>query len=424
MKIHDIVCRKEAAHTELACRIDRLDLWFRFPIEFALDPLDATCFVGPALLPSMLLGEDLIVDKPYFVSEKLLNSLAEIQAIYHHWNPLFRPIKVIAKARAIERDPVGRASFFSGGVDGAYSLCKHQDEIDYLVLINGFDFNMGNTTWHQMVDKNRDFAAHFGKRLVAVETNYKAFAFNTGIHRVASFGTCLAAISHALGFSKVLFSGSATYEHLYPDGVHAILDPLWSTELTQTVHTGLSADRSKKIALVKEYPEAIKRLWVCWQDPRWNCGKCSKCFRTYVALRLNNVRGVEFKRDITLDDVRKLTIKTEHSCIFFEHFWNQAVEQEDEELAAILGRIIGRFKLQKFFAEFEQYVLQGRLKRIKRRLRPEKSIGKLNIERHWTDQLRAEQAIEKLRAPDFVQDAVNIGSIYFDDPTNDDEPGA
>lgn len=421
MRIHSIECRQEGIYSKLSAHIGKLHLWFRFPARFELDAHDATSFVTAALLPSMLLGEDLLVDNEYFVSERFLSSLDDIQEIYHCWNPVFRPIKVIATARPVDRSGSGCASFFSGGVDGTYTLCKHKDEIEHLILINGFDFNMGNITWRRMVDRNREFAAQFGKELVAVETNYKAFTLSTNIMRFANYGTCLAAISQALCFDKVFISGADTYEHLPPSGSHPLLDPLWSTERTRLVHTGLSADRSGKLALIKQYPEAIASLWVCWQDPRRNCGACSKCIRTYVALRLNNVTGLTFERPVTIRDVKRLSIRNEDDCRFFSHFLDQAMEQGDRELAKILGRMIGRYKRKRFLLEIDKYFFLGSMKRLQLHLRPEKHLSFLSVNRKLSDHDSARRAILKLKDEAFVQRTASIGSVYFNDAAYDED---
>jgi hypothetical protein len=50
------------------------------------------------------------------------------------------------------------------------------------------------------------------------------------------------------------------------------------------VTDGLGYGRTSKAALVSDWPLAMKRMRVCFngEDPGGNCGKCSKCRRTYM----------------------------------------------------------------------------------------------------------------------------------------------
>jgi hypothetical protein len=422
MHISGLQHREINEYREVSGEIGKFHLWFRFPARFRTDERDASSLVTAALLPAMLLGEDVVLDEDYFMSALLHAHLDKVQEIYNHWNPIFKRIKIKARTQALTGNGAGTGSFFSGGVDGTYTLCRHRDEIEHLILINGFDFNMGNKTWRYMVDKNTAFAARQGKNLVPVETNYKAYTNSCGLRRYANYGTCLAATSQLLGLGKVFFSGSPTYEYLYEDGAHPLLDPLWSTEATRVVHIGLDADRSKKVALLKRNPDALANLWVCWRDPRSNCGSCSKCIRTFVALRLNGVTNFQFTNPVRIEDVKQLAITDEHDCMFYIHFFKQAIQQGDRELARILGRIIGKYKIKTFMLDMDRYFLQGKLKGLQLKWFPSKeTFVPLSIMPKFSDEHMARIAIARIRDLDLPQEEARIGSVYFHDEALDED---
>jgi len=104
----------------------------------------------------MLLGENIVVDEKYTVSEKLLTQLDAIQKIFNCWNPIFKFISVTSATKKIVASYLSASCFFSGGVDGSYLLIKHKDIIENLVLINGFDFNMDDITWQNMINRNTE----------------------------------------------------------------------------------------------------------------------------------------------------------------------------------------------------------------------------------------------------------------------------
>ena len=87
-------------------------------------------------------------------------------------------------------------------------------------------------------------------------------------------------------FRTILISAAHTYADLGPWGSHPLLDPLWSTELTEFVHHGAHATRVDKCRVLANSEVAMRHLRVCWEnrEGRYNCGECEKCLRTMVNL--------------------------------------------------------------------------------------------------------------------------------------------
>lgn len=369
MKVFDIEYTKYETYNHLSASIGKHRFWYRFPSTFDTDPLDASCFVCVALVPAMLLGEDLLVDEKYTISSRLYDNIDKIQEIYHCWNPIFKRIKVVSNTRALESKGSGCGSFFSAGVDATYSLLKHASEIEHLVLINGFDFPMPTQSWNAMVERNKSYASKLGKNLVPVETNRTFFKKESGLAGSTNFGACLASVAYVLGLTKAFISDSETYRWLIADGAHPLLCPLWSTEKTSVVHTGLEADRAKKLQLIGKNRDAVSNLWVCWDHPDYNCGRCSKCIRTYIALRLNDIEGCSFRNKVNISDVAKQSIRNELDLSFYLDFLRIAKEKGDDQVVKVINRLIGRYKIKRWIADMDRYYCSCVIKRAFLKLR-------------------------------------------------------
>jgi len=182
------------------------------------------------------------------------------------------------------------ACFFSGGVDSFYTALKHHDEISHLILVHGcFDTYPDD----QSIRVRNSHMAHevakeLGLSLIEVETDVRAFS-----HQLLSWayyhGSALFSIALLFQhlFRKVLIPATHTYADLFPWGSHPVLDPLWSTELTEIAHEGCEATRVEKVAYISKHQVAMKWLHVCQQRPPedYNCGRCEKCLRTMLNLK-------------------------------------------------------------------------------------------------------------------------------------------
>jgi len=124
---------------EVSADIDGFRLWYRLPRS---SPVSRTGdpFLAAAMLPAMVRGERLEIDRRLTVSPKLLANLTVLQEIHHSWNPALKIVPISARTSPSRPLGGGTMSFFSGGVDSAYTFLKHADEIDHLVFIQGFDF--------------------------------------------------------------------------------------------------------------------------------------------------------------------------------------------------------------------------------------------------------------------------------------------
>lgn len=266
----------------------------RYELPGPPPPTAADALLAACLLPAMREGATLRIDEP--VSPRLLQAIPTIQEIFVNWQQRF-PIysryartSVEAPAR-VPRSRVAErtAAFFTGGVDSFYTVLRHREEIDSLLLVHGFDFSLENGEKERRIMAGVRAAAHaLGKPLVEVRTDLRSFTDGYA-HWEAYHGAALASVALLLSsnFAKVYLPATLTYSHLIPLGSHPLLDPLWSTEELQLVHDGCEASRLEKLALISKETAARTWLRVCWENRngRYNCGSCEKCLRTMVAMK-------------------------------------------------------------------------------------------------------------------------------------------
>ena len=413
MLISNIQTECQGDHQYVQARIGPYPLWFRHNGPAAESPMDASAFLVSALIPAMLLGENIAVDEDYFVSPRLLAALSNAQTLINHWNPVFKPVSISARSEEKRTDNIGGASFFSAGVDSLYTALKHDQELDALILINGFDFDMDKSVWADMVARNTAIAHDLDKRLVLVETNLREFNAWFRLSRYANFGASLATVANLLRYKTVYISGHGTYDKLLPAGAHPLLDPLWSTENCIIHHVGLEADRAEKILYLKEAPELLSQLWVCWNDPKTNCGRCSKCLRSYIAMQLCQVDNFNFQQSVNLDHLRKLVIEDEENFLFFENFRERARHNNCAELTRVIDRLILKYKFKHFLLDVDKYLFKSKFKGMKNRGRT--AIGDLadiSVLQRETDQSMLEALLAEHRGRQEESSTRIIGSVF------------
>ncbi len=258
---------------------------------------EADFLVPLTLPPAMVAGSRLKLAGT--VSPQLLSAVPKIQDIFCLWSEEhlgveFQRVPVHAKVRSrpLADRASGVACFFSGGLDSFYTLLKHRDEVTHLIFVHGFDIPLTNQTLRaQASQAAREVARELGKTLIEVETNLRSFS-DALVYWVCYHGAALASIALLFQdrFGKVLIPATNTYANLDPWGSHPLLDPLWSTELTEIEEDGCEATRTKKAAYISEYELALERLRVCLDyrnlSSSYNCGRCEKCLRTMIDLRI------------------------------------------------------------------------------------------------------------------------------------------
>lgn len=263
-------------------------------------PLDqsATPWLAPALLVAM--RHDVSVTLPGPVDATALAGADQAQKVMNSWYPQrMRRVEIDATAAEPATAPDGRGvgCFFSGGVDSFYSTVKHLDEITHLIFIHGFDIALDNEDLAERSRRAlREAARDLGRPLIEVRTNLRQVHARFGLDWEAhSHGSLLAHVSLLLAphLRKVYLPSSFVAGELVPYATHPDLDPLWSSSRVEIVHDGLEAARAQKIAAFADNEAAMNNLRVCWynKDNDYNCGRCEKCLRTMINIKIAGAAG-------------------------------------------------------------------------------------------------------------------------------------
>jgi hypothetical protein len=296
------VCLRQGDATEA--------VYFKFSRSAAVpSPLGVEALLPLVLIPAMKLGCPVRLEGP--VCRQLLDGARRFQEIFSTWYPEYQPVPIRAEPverTAPEPDPRGVGVFFSGGLDSSYSLVKHCGELTHAVFVHGCDIPLENTAYcEKTLGRLRETAASFGVALVEVETDLLRFSdplCHWGYHY---HGAALASIAMMLSGSlrKVFIASSTSYVRIVPWGSSLVTDPLWTTPLLGVVYDGAEMERLGKIEAVAKYPVVLRNLRVCFETPEdgYNCGRCEKCYRTMVGLRVAGAlaRCDAFDRPLDLD---------------------------------------------------------------------------------------------------------------------------
>jgi hypothetical protein len=320
------------------------DLWFEVsegPLNLTLDAL-----VAVALLPAMKLGADLVLDG--LVSQRLLmEGVPEIVKLHRIWArdqwsddyPLFHSTAVHAAAEEGGVGTGGVGSFFSGGVDSSFTLKEHLSEITHLIYLHNWEGSFEDEDAKVAVANVREVAEHFGKKLIEVRTNAKD-AFSPFVSWHHYHGSLLAAVALLLApkLGRVLIPSSHDLSQLFPWGSHPLLDKRFSTSV-EIVHDRVDVTRLEKVASISTSDVLLQHLRVCW-DTRFNCGRCSKCQRTILALQaLDRYRPDDsFNRPpMSVGEVARIDLRESQTHKYFHEIADYLTEQgKAPELVAAL----------------------------------------------------------------------------------------
>lgn len=325
---------------EVDCGERRYPVWYRIspgPVATSSEVSLAT-----SLLPAMTLGGPLHIAGQ--VSPKLLSSAETIQDIYSRWftNQRVAVHATPSPARSAGSAKRGVGCFFSTGVDSFYSLLKHRETVTTLICARGFDIRLWpnwDPIWNQVIEAVRAIAAELKMQVIEVETNVKDFSDDYVQWGSQYQGSVLAAIAQLVSpqLDTIIIPSTHDYGHMNPFGSHPLVDPLWSTEEITCIHDGCEARRVDKVAMLGSSELAMRHMRVCWENRngRYNCGRCEKCLRTLINLRVtgNAERCRAFEEPLDMATVRRIPIPSESRRAFVEENYRYALRQgADREL--------------------------------------------------------------------------------------------
>lgn len=226
--------------------------------------------------------------------------------------------------------------------------------------------------YDEVIKRHRQFAEFFQKKLIIVETNFYSFGYRYNLSRNLTQGTALASTALLLGFGTVYIPASYSYSQLFPLGSHPLLDPLWSDEAVRIIHDGCESTRTQKIKKISENKYALEHLQVCFDQALGNCGKCEKCIRTYITLKLLNVPTTSFPRFPSYLEIRNAKISGEIEEAFFKENVDLSLQSDNIKLHKELLRCLKRYERKKIYKDIDRILFREIISKLYRTLKKEK----------------------------------------------------
>jgi hypothetical protein len=137
-----------------------------------------------------------------------------------------------------------------------------------------------------------------------------------------------------------------SYNHLIAHGSTPLVDEMYSTERLQIIHDGAEVTRATKVARIIEWDRdlVLAHLRVCLLNSGGpsNCGRCRKCVRTAVPLRVLGVwdQATTFP-DKSTDHWEEL-LSEDHLELTEENLQFALEHGGDAELISMLRRVVRR----------------------------------------------------------------------------------
>jgi hypothetical protein len=243
------------------------------------------------------------------------------------------------------------------------------DRLNRLLLEDAYPLEIArekSEVYPTAIERNASFARGLGKTLIPVETNHFPFGYRYNLSRNLSQGGALASVALLLGFPRVFVPSSYSYSQLFPLGSHPLTDPLWANEGMEISHDGSEARRVDKVMRIAEDGHVLANLRVCFHDMNVNCGKCQKCLRTMIPLKLLQAGTGPFPPLPPTEVIRKMRIAGDIELNFFQDNLDLALKSGDDELRDALQSCLARYERQRLFKEADRVILRGLVRRVLR----------------------------------------------------------
>jgi len=318
--------RRQADAIQLSATIevprrDRLFLWYKIPESHQQNvPMTSDHFAVGTIFLLMQTGMDAHVHGQ--VSPTLIRNLCEFQAAWVALKPSLTAVELCADR---EQEPsllpdASRAIMtFSGGVDSCFTAFRHARAAGIRfprnlragAMVHGFDIPLEDgEVFASAAERSRRMLSSLGLELITVATNYREVVEGWNYSHGAALASCLRLFG--AGFSEGLLAQAYTYRELrsVSTGVNVITDSLLSSDSFRVVSDGATFTRAEKILTMREWPEFLSELRVCWQGPQKdrNCCVCEKCIRNILTFRALGL-GLPpcFDQDVSDEQIRTLT---------------------------------------------------------------------------------------------------------------------
>lgn len=305
----------------------------------------------PALHQQQKLQLDGTLDRQWFQNHLKLIS------IYQDWWD-YTGRTPIRRAHCVDRTGEGSdiGLMFTCGADSFHSLLTHDEPIDSLIYVHGYDVPLEDIKRASMVESQiRKVAAEFSRRVIILRSNLRTHPAFKAVGWTRTHGAALAAVGHILSKSlqTLVISQSNFDKNPPPWGSHWQTDPLWGAGHLQINYLLNPTTRTDRVLAIADHPLVQKHLRVCWKNvgDDLNCSRCEKCLRTMVVLdmagtlaKCQSFRGHERLAD-RIRDFRPLS-QTEIG--YWVDIWSHAIGAGLRQAVSGLLQRSGYFETEPF----------------------------------------------------------------------------
>lgn len=311
------------------------------------------------LLPAMRCGAPLRTEAPLDALGHT-NLRAWQEAVVRFFPGDFAVVPIEAPIEGVDpprHPPTGDAlTAFSGGVDSAYTLWRHQPasplaglRVRAGLLVHGLDIPTGETNGFAAAARRaRAMLAAHGARPLTLRTDVRVLeaAFDLDWETQAHglfLAACLACFESAYGAVLI----PATYAHhrlVLPWGSTPLTDPLLGGAVP-CLHDGAAATKLDKVLAIAGDAAIRENLRVCWQGRQGdgNCGRCFKCLTTQACYWMAGFpRPGAFDAPARVRDLADLPIKNAVNHLLVDDLRRHAQAAGQADVARALARSLRR----------------------------------------------------------------------------------
>jgi hypothetical protein len=248
--------------------------------------------------------------------------------IWERWEPgRYRAVDLSA-TEEVElppaREPNSAIASLSCGVDSCFTLFRHarrlagrrSQRIAATVVQHGFDVWLHNKgsdeVFERLLADARELSRSLGLPCIPMKTNFQQMRLNWS----HAWGTQIACGFHLLAgrYDTALTANDMPYQWMgmaWPS--HPVTNPLLGSKGFALIDDGGEFSRSEKAKLIADWPEAMRRLHVCFgldqPGTYQNCCTCEKCVRTILAFRIAAcARPAAFLHDPSDAEIRRVRL--------------------------------------------------------------------------------------------------------------------
>ena len=186
-----------------------------------------------------------------------------------------------------------------------------------------------------------------GLKLIRVATNFREINSHWGHCHGSAVASCLAIFQERFSFGLVAQTMTYANNSISFEGVNPITDPLYSSDSFRLIPDGASDTRMAKMLSMRDWPEFLENVRVCWRHPTRkdeNCCVCGKCVRTILQFRTAGM-GLPpaFAQDVSDETIRRLRLGPRELRMTYEPILHEANRQgNDEPWVNALEKVVRR----------------------------------------------------------------------------------